>query len=155
MTNQPVAVTGYRGAWRWGLLFGLLQVALQYGIEMMVNLLLPGASALAINLVGIIQFGLSLLLCGYAGYCAAKRSGSPYTGNSAGLYAGLVSVIISLTIWLLLIFTTNSPFWDLAARFPIFLAVAAGCTIVIYSLLALIAGIIGGKLAQRSMATAG
>jgi hypothetical protein len=38
---------------------------------------------------------------------------------------------------------------------PIVLAVTFGCVLIIYGLLALIAGVIGGKLAQRSMAKAG
>lgn len=106
------------------------------------------------NLVNIVLFGMGLFLCGCAGYIAARKSGNPYTGNSAGLYAGLVYITISLTLGLLLLFSTAETFRDLVARHPILVAVASGCTIVIYGLLALVAGVIGGKLAQRSMAKA-
>lgn len=155
MTTQPAAQTGYTGAWRWGLLFGILQVVLLNGASLLLGYAFPGASELVSNLVNIVLFGMGLLLCGCAGYIAARKSGSPYTGNSAGLYAGLVYITISLTIGLLLLYRTAGSFPDLVARYPILVAVGSGCAIVIYGLLALIAGVIGGKLAQRSMAKAG
>ncbi|HEY7342586.1 MAG TPA: hypothetical protein VH591_17055 [Ktedonobacterales bacterium] len=154
MTAQPVARAGDIGAWRWGLLFGIIQVVLLNGASLLLGYSFPGAGELVSNLVNIVLFGMGLFLCGCAGYIAARKSGNPYTGNSAGLYAGLVYITISLTLGLLLLFSTAETFRDLVARHPILVAVASGCTIVIYGLLALVAGVIGGKLAQRSMAKA-
>ncbi|HEU4784346.1 MAG TPA: hypothetical protein VFS83_13475, partial [Ktedonobacterales bacterium] len=100
-------------------------------------------------------FGMGLFLCGYAGYIAARKSGSPYTGNSAGLYAGLVYITISLTIGFLLLYSIGGSFRDMLLHFPIAIAVTFGCVLILYGLLALIAGVIGGKVAQRSIAKAG
>lgn len=155
MTAQPVARAGYTGAWRWGLLFGIIQAVLQNGVSLLLGYSFPGTSGLVSNLVNIVLFGMGLFLFGCAGFIAARKSGNPYTGNSAGLYAGLVNIIISLILWLLLLYSTRGSFRDLILRYPFALAFAFGCTIVISGLLGLVAGIIGGKLAQRSMAQAG
>lgn len=155
MTTQPVAQTGYTGAWRWGLLFGILQVVLLNGASLLLGYVFPGTSELVSNLVNIVLFGMGLFLCGCAGYIAARKSGNPYTGNSAGLYAGLVYITISLTIGFLLLYSIGGSFPDMLLHFPIAIAVTFGCVLIIYGLLALVAGVIGGKLAQRSMAKAG
>ena len=155
MTTQPAAQTGYTGAWRWGLLFGVIQAVLLNGASLLLGYTFLGASELVSNLVNIVLFGMGLILCGGAGYIAARKSGNPYTGNSAGLYAGLVYIIMSLTVGFLQLYSAGGTFRDLILQHPFALAVAFGCTLVIYGLLALVAGVIGGKLAQRSMAKAG
>lgn len=119
MAAQPAAEIRYRGAWRWGLLFGILQVALQYGTDLLLGYFMPGASALVRNLVDIVLFGLSLLLYGCAGYIAARRSQNPSSGNSAGLYADLVYASIGTIIALLLFSTTSEPYRQFIGQCPI------------------------------------
>lgn len=153
MTTQPAAQPGHSGAWRWGFLFGILQAALNCVVGLMLGYFLPGTSAAISSLVNTVLFGLSLLLCGCAGYIAARKSGNPYIGNSAGLYAGVIGVSIMVTLGLLLS-AASSPLRQLLELDPLITVGAVGCTIVIYGLLALAAGVIEGKLAQRGMARA-
>src|SRR5690349_6368368 len=140
MAAQPAVRAGYTGAWRWGLLFGVLQTVLLNSASLLLRYSLPGTGGPVSNQVNIVLFGMGLFLCGCAGYLAARKSGTPYTGNSPGLYAGLVYITISLRIGFVPLYTTAGSFTDLVARYPILVVVAFGCTIVIYGLLPLVAG---------------
>lgn len=148
MNAQAVSRTS---AWRWGLLFGGINIVLMNGISLPLGYLFPGASEPVRNLVGVALFGISLFLCGYAGYVAARKSGSPYTGNSAGFYTGLVTAIISGPLSLLLLYNSSQT----VRQFIFLYTLSFGCTFGIYVLLALVAGVIGGKLAQRRLVQAG
>ena len=148
MTAQTAS---YTGAWRWGLLFGSIAVVLTEGVSLLFAYLFPGANGLVGNLIGIVLSCVSLLLCGYAGYVAARKSGSPYTGNSAGLYAGVVYAIISEAIALLLLYERS----DNVRHFMLLYTISFGCSVLIYGVLALVAGVIGGKIAQHRMTHSG
>jgi hypothetical protein len=135
------------GAWRWGLLLGAIDGVLSNGAGLLFGYLFPGANELVSNLGGIALFGLSLAICGYAGYLAARKSGNPYMGNSVGLYVGLIYAIITGFFSILML--SNS---GLAVRsFPLVFILSVACVAGVYGLLALVAGIIGGKLAQRRL----
>lgn len=147
MNHQAVSRTG---AWRWGLLFGLINGVLLNGASLLLVNLIPGANEPLISGIDIFLFGISLLFCGLAGYFAARQSGSPATGNAAGLYAGLVYTIISGPLALLLLHSSS----QLVRNHMTIYVVSFACGFGVYLVLALVAGVIGGSLAQRNASRA-
>lgn len=132
-------------AWRWGLFVGVINGVVLNGASILFGNLASGASGIVAPVINITIFGISLLLCGYAGYITARKSGNPATGQSAGFYAGLVTAIITAPLAFLLLYNGSQ-----AVRQLVFLFLfSTGCTFVVYVALALVAGVIGGKLAQR------
>jgi hypothetical protein len=80
-----------------------------------------------------------------------KKSEHLSGGYQAGFYAGFVSGLISGAISLLLLYNIS----ETVRQFLFLFTIAFGCTLAIYSVLALSAGLIGGKIAQRRLARAG
>lgn len=131
------------GALWWGVLFGLVDAGILIGASLLgyVIPLMQGPLGIIIN---IASFAICLFLCGYAGYMTVKKSGLPASGYQAGFYVGGVSGVISGILALVLLYMAS----DLVRRrIPLFV-VGLACMVGAFVVVGLVAGAIGGKLAQ-------
>ena len=111
-------------AWRWGLLIGVINGVVLNGAGILLGYLASGASGLVAYVINITIFGISLLLCGYAGYITARKSGNPATSQSASFYAGLVTAIITAPLSFLLLYNGSQSVRQLVILFLF----STGCT---------------------------
>ena len=106
---QPTYTSPSSGkiAFRYGLIFGLIQVAIAASI-LLINTFVNTVAGLAFILAGV-NFLLSLAAYFVAGILASKQTGKVSTGTIAGLWAGTIYGVVNIVISLVIFFQISLP----------------------------------------------
>ncbi len=93
MQERTILKRGGSPALKYGILFGILLGAFQVVLSLLTNYLNLGSFALFVGILGIV---VALIVYLLAGIRASRETGRVGTGAFAGLWTGVVSVIISI-----------------------------------------------------------
>jgi Na+/H+-dicarboxylate symporter len=99
--------TYMKDAWiKQGIFFGILLGIIHIGYNLVNNLAPANATLNSLLNIGILP--VVLMFCGIAGYATARKTGQMKTGTYAGLFTGLLSIVIGMSALFVITFVFMS-----------------------------------------------